>query len=215
MNRIKKSILGVSGGLVVIILTTAFIISDPKADFRTHDIGLEDQFSLSKITTSNAELGAFKASLKFKQMQPDRPTKEYYGIKVLIANNPRVDMIFIGVTSNLNSRIEIWNKNKRMEVRELGFMNKMTWGATQTMAVEFYDQTNKKYKGKSKVKMRFYSGTGFFGDIGTISFDLSDYGDLSEEKAIGVFAKGMDSNILGNIPNFTDLLIWKNYLSFD
>lgn len=98
--------------------------------------------------------------------------------------------------------------------KELGFMNKMTWSETQTMSIEFYDQTNKRYKGKSNISMRFYGGTGFFGDIGTINIDLTEYGDLSGIKSIGVFAKSFISSSV-NEPEFSNLRVWKNYKSFD
>ena len=93
-------------------------------------------------------------------------------------------------------------------------MGKMNWSETQTITIDFYDQTNEKYKGKSKISMHFYSGTSFFGDIGTINIDLTEYGDLSGDKSIGVFAKSIDSNSV-NKPEFSDLRIWKNYKSFD
>lgn len=62
--------------------------------------------------------------------------------------------------------------------------------------------------------MRFFNGTGFFGDIGTINMDLTKYGDLSTDKSIGVFARSINSSSV-NEPEFSDLRIWKNYKSFD
>ena len=82
------------------------------------------------------------------------------------------------------------------------------------MAVELYDQTYKKYKGQSRVSMRFYKGTGFLGDIGQLSFDLSSYGDLSGNKSVAVFAKSPNKQVSID-PVFSNLRIWKNYLSFD
>jgi len=175
---------------------------------------LNDQIALSEITTENSEIGTFKCSSKFKQDNFDSSTKEFYGQEIIIANNPQVDRILIGVTNNLISRIEIWKQAKLIDEKELGFMKKMTWGEIQTMTIDFYDQTNKKYNGKSKISMRFFSGAGFLGDIGTINIDLTEYGDLSGNKSIGVFAKSIDSNFV-NEPEFSDLRVWKNYNSFD
>ena len=214
MNKITKSILGVFAVIIILFATTAFIINDPQADFTKQSISLNDQIALSEITTKNLEKGNFKSSLKFKQKKFDSTTKEFYGQKIIITDNPQVDRIFIGVTNNLISRIEIWNQNNLIESKELGFMDKMTWGSTQTISIDFYDQTNERYKGTSKVTMRFYGGTGFLGDIGTINFDLTEYGDFSRNKSIGVFAKSIDSNSV-NKPEFSDLRIWKNYKSFD
>ena len=152
--------------------------------------------------------------MKFEQKSSESSTKEFYGQEIIIADNPQVDRILIGVTNNLISRIEIWNQDNLMETKELGFIDKMTWGETQSITVDFYDQTNEKYKGKSKILMRFYSGTGFLGDIGTINFDLTKYGDFNGDKSIGVFAKSLDSNSVIE-PEFSDLQIWKNYQSFD
>lgn len=214
MKRVTKSILSVFAGITLLFATAAFIISDPRADFTKQNISLNDQIPFSEITTKNSEKGTFKSSLKFKQNNFEGPTKEFYGQKIIVANNPQVDRILIGVTNNLITRIEIWSQNKLIEMKELGFMNKMTWRKTQTMTIDFYDQTNEKYNGKSNISMRFYGGTGFFGDIGRINFDLTKYGDLSGSKSIGVFAKSTESNYV-NEPEFSDLNIWKNYKSFD
>ena len=214
MKKITKSILGVFAGIIILFATTAFVINDPQADFTKQNVSLDDQILLSEIRTKNLEKGTFKSSLKLKQNNFDSPTKEFYGQEIIITDNPQVDRILIGVTNNLISRIEIWNQNDLVETKELGFMNKMTWGETQTMSIDFYDQTNERYNGKSKILMRFYGGTGFFGDIGTINFDLTEYGDLSGNKSIGVFAKSINSSSL-NEPEFSDLKIWKNYKSFD
>ncbi len=214
MKRRTKSILSGFVGITILIAMTALIISAPRADFTTQNISLIDQITLSDITTKHLEKGTFKSSLKFKQNNFDSPTKEFYGQEIIIADNPQVDRILIGVTNNLISRIEIWNQNILIETKEIGFMNKMTWGEMQTMTVDFYDQTNDKYNGKSKISMRFYDRTGFFGDIGTINLDLTKYGDLSGHKSIGVFAKSTESNCV-NEPEFSDIKIWKNYKSFD
>lgn len=214
MKTIAKTIIGLIAGIAALFVTTAFIVCDPQADFTKQSISLSDQISLSEITTKYLEKGTFKSSLKFKQNNFDYSTKEYYGQEIAIADNPQVDKILIGITNNLISRVEIWNQNNLIETKELGFMNKMTWGETQTMSIEFYDQTNEKYKGKSKISMRFYGGTGFFGDIGTISFDLTKFGDLNGNKSIGVFARTLVANPI-NEPEFSDHRVWKDYMSFD
>lgn len=214
MKKIAKFILGGLAGITILFATTAFIINDPQADYIKQTVSLNDQISLSEISTKNSEKGTFKSSLKFGQKSSISSTKEFYGQEIIIADNPQVDRILIGVTNNLISRIEIWNQDNLMETKELGFMAKMTWGETQTMTIDFYDQTNVKYNGKSKISMRFYDGTGFFGDIGTIDFDLTKYGDFSGDISIGVFSKSLDSNTVIE-PEFSDLKIWKNYQSFD
>jgi hypothetical protein len=214
MKKVTKSIIGILAGFTVLFAVTAFIISDPKADYVKENINLNDQVSLSEIMTENSDIGTFKCSLKFKLDKFENSAKEFYGQEIIIAGNLQIDRIFIGVTNNLISRVEIWNQNEQIETKELGFMDKMTWGESQTLSVDFYDQTNKKYKGKSKVSFRFYGGTGFFGDIGTINVDLTKYGDLSGNKSIRVFAKSIESNN-ANEPEFSDFRIWKNYQSFD
>lgn len=214
MKKSTKSILGAIAGILILLITTAFIVSDPQADFTKQNLSLNDQISLSEITTKNLEIGAFKSSVKFTQKNFNNPAKEFYGQEIAIADNPQVDKILIGVTNNLISRVEIWNQNNLIDTKELGFMNKMTWGETQTMTIDFYDQTNEKYKGESRISMHFHNGKGFFGDIGTIYFDLTEFGDLSGDKSIGVFAKTINSQI-STKADFADLQIWKNYKSFD
>lgn len=214
MKKFTISILGIFAGISMLLVATAFIISNPKADFSKQEVNLNDQFSLSEIQTQNENLGTFKSSIKFKLDKFGNTARQFYGYEIFIADNAQVDRILIGVTSNLVSRVEIWKKAELVESKELGFMNKMTWGETQTLTVDFADQTNRKYKGKSKITMRFYEGTGFFGDIGTINFDLTKYGDLSGNTSIGVFANEVGLNNFDE-PQFTDLKIWKNYTSFD
>ena len=215
MKRISiSSILGISCGIILLFACTAFIISSPQADYYQENVEMLDRFSLSEIKTDNLEIGTFKTSVNFSLQSFEEASKEFYGQEILISNNPKVDRIFIGITNNLISRLEIWSQNELIESKELGFMGKMTWGETQTMTVDFYDQTNSKYKGKSKISMRFFSGDGFFGDLGTINLDLTKYGDLSGSKTLGLFAKNLE---LGNThqPEFSDLKIWKNYNGLD
>lgn len=177
-------------------------------------MNLSDQIALSEIATKHSTIGCFKSTVKFKQSPASVYKKEFYGQKIKIDANPKVDEILIGVTNNLISRLEIWNNNQLVETSEIGFTNKMTWGATQTMSVAFTDQTNTKYPGKSKIIMRFYKGSGFFGDIGILYFDLTKYGDLSGNKEIKMFSKSLESKKV-NEPEFSDLKIWKNYQSFN
>lgn len=214
MQKITKSILGILVVIGAFLATTAFIMSDSQADFTKQSVRLHDQFSLAAIDTKNVRKGSFKSSVKFTKKAFDHNQEAFYGQVITITNNPHVDKILIGITNNLISRIEIRNQNKLIESKEMGFMNKMTWGDIQTMSVEFYDQTNGKHKGKSNILMHFYERTGFFGDIGTISFDLTKFGDLRGDKSIGVFAQTNDANTMDE-PMFFDLKIWKDYNSVD
>lgn len=214
MKKIAKIPFVIFGSIVLLYATTAFIISDPKADFVIEEPKFTKQIYLSEIRTENSERGCFKTAMEFKKMPHDYSKREFYGYEIGIANNPKVDRILIGITNNLISRIEIWNQNELVKSKEKGFMGKMTWGDFQTISVEMYDQTNTKYAGKSKIYMRFYEGTGFLGDIGGIDHDLSEYADLSADKSIGLFSKFLESESVKD-PEFSNLKIWKNYKSFD
>lgn len=214
MKKITRLSLLILTSIVCMIVTTAFLISDPGPDYFKQNVSLFDQISITGIKTENSAIGNFKAAVKFKQNVDESSSKEFYGQEIWITNNSNVDKIRIGITNNLISRLEIWNRNVLIETKELGFMKKMTWGEEQTMEMDFHDQTNSKYKGKSKISMRFYNSTGFFGDIGTITFDLTGYGDLSGNKFISLFAKSLDSESLNN-PVFSDFSIWKNFKSAD
>ncbi len=193
---------------------TAFVMQNPKADYKLNQLAGFDGISLEKVSSDHTQHGMFKSTVTFQGPAKRINAREFYGQEILIRDNDQVDRILIGVTNNLISRIEIWNKGKLIETEELGFVSKMTWGARQKMVVQFYDQTNSRYRGKSKIRMRFYSGTGFLGDIGTINYDLTKYGDLSGEKEIALFAKSLEGS-LQSYPGFTNLRIWKNFNSFD
>lgn len=210
----SSSILVIAMVIAFIVITTGFIVYSPKADFEREKVKLSDLFSISDLTTKNAAIGNFKTAVKFSQKPMNYSSKEFYGQEILLKNNPTIDRICIGITNNHIARIEVWNKNELIEAKELGFMNKMTWGENQSMVIDFYDQTNKKYAGKSKISMRFYEGTGFFGDIATISLSLTKYGDLNIEKSVKLFAKSLEAEKVHE-PNFTTFRIWKNYTSWD
>jgi hypothetical protein len=214
MKKFTKTISLIISGFILLFVTTAFMVTDDKADYIKEDLSGFEIISLSAIETDHTEMGNFKTSVNFRQISSALANKEFYGQEIRINNNPKIDRILIGVTNNLISRIEVWNKDRLLEIKELGFMNKMTWNDTQTMTVQFYDQTNFKHNGKSKIAMRFYSGTGFFGDIGTINLDLTAYGDLSADKEVLLFSKSLKSNKIKE-PSFSNLQIWKNYKSFD
>lgn len=200
--------------IVFIAITTGFISYLPKADFEKENVTLSDVFSVSEIASKNTTIGNFKTAVNFKQKPDAFANKEFYGQEIELSNNLNLDKICIGITNNLIARIEIWNKNELIETKELGFMDKMTWGQNQTMTIDFYDQTNAKYAGKSKISMRFYEGTGFLGDIATISLDLTKFGNMNGEKKIKLFAKSLEAEKVHE-PNFTTFRIWKNYKSWD
>lgn len=214
MKKLQNLTLVFFTGLSILYATTAFVRVYPKADFSQQIFNGKDKISLSDIHTENSTFGTFKSSTKVKLEKSENTGKQFFGYEIAIEGNPLLDFISVGVTSNLISRIEIWNKGKLLETDELGFMNKMTWGKNQTLAINFFDETNKKYKGKSKISMRFYNGTGFFGDIGSISYDLTKYGRLSGNKTIGVFAISEESKKY-NEPQFSEFKIWKDYTSID
>lgn len=106
-------------------------------------------------------MGAFKSSLKMVIRNFDSQNKEFYGQEINTFNNPKVDRILIGVCNNLISRIEILNQNELVATREIGFMDKMSLGETQTLSIDFYDHTNHKYQGTSKFQCAFIAGPVF------------------------------------------------------
>lgn len=214
MNNSTKTIVIISISMTLFLLSVIYFVSDSSPDFIKEDISNSDVVNLSEIPTKNLRTGCFKSAVKFQLSDVNNSEKSFWGQRIFIANNPNLDEVLVGVTNNLISRVEIWNKGTMLKAKELGFVGKMTWGEIQTIAVEFYDQNNLKYSGESKLSMRFYKSNGFLGDIGTIQVDLTKYGDLSGDKTIGVFAKSFD-NQAAISPYFSDLKIWNNYNSFD
>ncbi len=214
MRKYTKTILVTLGAFAFLFATTAFVMNDPTADFLMERIRMPYPVSLSAIDTDHTDTGNFKSSVQLRLCSSEGSTKEFYGQEILISDNPEVDRILVGVTNNLISRIEIWNDDALIETKELGFVGMMTLGQPHTLSISFFDQSNAKHPGKSRISMRFYSGTGFFGDVGTIHADLSRWGDLSGSKSITLFSKSLDSGA-AQAPDFSDLKIWKNYKSAD
>ena len=202
--------------LVAVILIVGFSFNDPQADVTIANPIEGKTVILSEVATEFTKVGVFKSSVDFHS--PNRNEikgRGFYGQRITVTGNPNVDRIDIGIASNLISRVEIWNKDKLVEVQELGFMDKMTWGDVQRIYVEMMDETNSRYSGKSEVKMRFTKGTGFFGDIGTLSFDLSKYGSFAGEKTVDVFQKSLVAQSAVHKGEFTNLKVWRNFASAD
>jgi len=215
-KKVLKWLGGLSAILVAIILIAGFSLSDPKANITIANPIEGKTVILSEVPTEFTEVGVFKTSVDFHSPNfSEMKGRGFYGQSITVGGNPNVDRIDIGITSNLISRVEIWNKGKLVEVQELGFMDKMTWGDTQRLYVEMMDETNSRYSGKSEVKMRFTSGSGFFGDIGTLSFNLCKYGSFTGEKTIDVFQKSLVAQSALQKGEFTNLKVWKNFASAD
>lgn len=215
MKKLLIRIGSISFGIIVFILVMSFTFFHQEPDYRKVDLSDFKSVSLTDITTNNQKYGMFKSNITFIKTPEFATQKAFYGQVIHVENNPMLDKIFIGVTSNLISRIELWNDHQMIGIKEVGFLDKMTWGDQQEMSVEFYDQSNQRYPDKSVIKLRFYSGNGFFGDIGMIIHDLSDYGDLSVKKSIGIFSKSLTEKELEHLPLFSNLRVWNNYNSYD
>ncbi|WP_417609514.1 hypothetical protein [Owenweeksia hongkongensis] len=215
-KKVLKWLGGLSAFLLVLILIVGFSFSDPQADLNIANPVEGKTIVLSEVPTEFTKVGVFKSSVDFHSPNNNGVRgRDFYGQRITVGGNPNVDRIDIGITSNLISRVEIWNGDELVDIKELGFMDKMTWGDTQRLYVEMTDETNSRYSGKSEVKMRFTKGTGFFGDIGTLSFDLSKYGSFSGEKTIDVFQKPLIAQKGLQKGEFSNFRVWKNFASAD
>lgn len=214
MKKYITITLTICSGAILFVFISAFLVCDPKPDFSLKELDQFQEIVIDDIQTENKATGNFKTAVTFNQPNSNTAHKVFFGQEIKLNGNPNIDRILIGVTNNLISRVEIWNNDLLVETKELGFVGKMTWGENQEMTVDFYDQTNAKYKGESKISMRFYSGSGFLGDIGTIGLNLTKYGDVSGEKKLTVFTKLLESGQV-TPPAFSNLRVWKNFASFD
>lgn len=202
--------------LILIFLTVGFGLAEPKADLEVVKPLAGKSIFLNEIVSTNEENGAFKTAVNFKSPVFDDDTnRAFYGQRLRIVGNPNVDRIDIGITSNMISRVELWKAEKLVEVKELGFMDKMTWGDTHRLSVEMVDENHSRSNGKSSVKMRFTKGSGFFGDIGTIGIDLSSYGSFTGSKAVEIFQKPVEEGAVIAQGEFSHLKIWKNFTTAD
>ena len=214
MKKFLRMTALVVGTVMVAAAIVALSLDDPKPGYHLNNLANFEGISLSKISSTNAKKGRFKTSVVFTRQPGQVQRKEFYGQEISINGNEKIDHIFIGITNNHLARIEVWNHGRLIEVSELGFMGKMTWGDEQLLSTEFFDQTNSKYSGTSKVRMQFNNGSSFLGNIAELGVDLSHYGDLSGDKVISLYAKGIDTQVYAQ-PIFKDFKIWKNYSSPD
>jgi len=199
--------------LFIALTASKFWVQAP--DFNLDNLKDFEGVSTKEIGTANEEMGWLKTQVTFSGQGQLANTKEFYGQVITIDGNHKLDRICVGVTSNLISRIEMWNDNELVAQKELGFMNKMTFGGEQELSVVFFDQNQSKHDGKAGITMRFFEGTGFLGDIGTISMDLTEFGNLTGNKSIATFQASIEENRSLNQSYFTDLRIWKNYAPID
>lgn len=214
MKKYITITLTIGSGAILFVFISAFWVRDPKPDFSLKELDQFQEIVIDDIQTENKATGNFKTAATFNQPNSNTAHKVFFGQEIKLNGNPNIDRILIGVTNNLISRVEVWNNDLLVETKELGFVGKMTWGENQEMTVDFYDQTNAKYKGESKITMRFYTGSGFLGDIGTIGLNLTKYGDVNGEKKLTVFTKQLESGQV-TPPAFSNLRVWKNFASFD
>lgn len=201
--------------LFLFIVLTAFIFADPKPDFYRDDLQAFEGVSTNQITTSNKEVGWLKSQVTFCGQGHLTEDREFYGQEIQFTENEKLDKVRIGVTNNLISRIELWNNGRLIRAEELGFVGKMTWGAEQELHVHLFDQDQSKHPGKARISMHFSEVSSFFGDIGTISMDLSDYGDLTGSKSISMFLVDLDENETLDKSYFSNLSVWKDYAPID
>lgn len=214
MSKLKRNLLILTLLLILGVITTFIIMSDPAPDFRKTVITMADQFSVDSIQSKHHQQGMLKSVVSLSMNASASDSILFYGQDIRLDGNEALDRILIGVTNRLISRIELWNRDQLIEEKELGFMKKMTSGKCYELAVDIRDHTNKKYPGKSMITLRYYKGSGFFGDVGTIQMDLSAFGDITGRKTISFFAKGLDQDKQLQA-EFSNLRIWKNYSSFD
>lgn len=200
------------GAAILAFGSLAFAMSDPQPDFAA-TVDQSQHISLRQLETRNQQVGVFKSSVSVLEPVTEVEGTTFYGQRVNIAENNRIDKILVGVTSNLISRVEFWKNDSLVDVKELGFVGKTTRGQPHNLTVTFSDETNPKYN--SKITMQFHSGSGFFGDIGVINLDLSPYGNLSGNKEISVFAKSLTTSSDAPHIEFGTLKIWKNFHSTD
>ena len=109
MKTIKNFSLVLVSILIILCTGTAFIISDPTADFELKELSIDDRIPLAQISTQNSRKGMFKSAVHFSQNPADLGEMDFYGQEILISENPNIDKILIGIKSNHNTRIELWN----------------------------------------------------------------------------------------------------------
>lgn len=201
-------------GIVLTYGIVGFAFSDPSPDFNQTNISIEDLVYLNEIDSKNSYNGSFKAMVELTQLEDENFGNDFYGMDIRISDNEKIDRISVGVTNNRIARMEIWNKDILVETLEKGFVGKMTHGDIQNLSIAFYSPNAQKPHRKTTLQVRFYEGSGFLGDIGTLNMDLSKYGNLNGEKSIQLFAITKEYKSIP-MPGFTNFQVWKDFESAD
>lgn len=192
--------------LFIFTLTlSAFIIKAPAPDFYQAEISNATSIFYKDINTHNTHEGTFKSLVNLNMTPVSNDANEFYGYRIEIKNHPQIDAILIGISNQLISKIELWNKGQIVSSKQQDFIEKLNWGKTQNMSVEL---VNKPFCNETKIHMRFYKKSGFVGDIASIDMDLSDFHIMEDINSISLIQES-DS---GNTPEslFKNLSIWKN-----
>ena len=211
MNKIVQYFLFAMALVVVTLMTVVLIHKNQKADFRVQNLNGFEGVSIYDIETNNSLEGHLKTSLIFNTKNQSN-YKEFYGQELRIKDNLKVDLILIGITNHLISRIEVWNNGQLIDIKEKGFLGKTNWGSDHKMVVEIKNVGNNNIQ--KELYMRFYRGSGFLGDTGGIDFDLTELNILNDNIEFSVFAKSLESEMKFH-PMFKNLEIWKNYVTLD
>ncbi|MEM9051056.1 MAG: hypothetical protein AAGC47_03295 [Bacteroidota bacterium] len=208
----KKSIKFISVlalSLILLISVTAFITADPNP---SEVISTPRFESFLETTHSDLASANWKSEVTFTHLPSADEPKEFYGQEIRFKEGVEIDRILIGITNNLIARVEVWKGEELVDVKEKGFVGKMSWGESQSMIIDYYgDERNQQ---KNRIAMRFNGGSSFFGDIATMQYDLSKYEGSVETSEVSLFAKSLEGE-MERSPEFSDFSIWHGMNSLD
>ncbi len=215
MRRILIKIAMGSSLIFLTLLLLRFTTFNASPHFKQEDLTGFSCVGFADIPPKNIQQNAFIARVQFSRPANMEPEKEFYGQRITFENNPNLTHIDIGITSNLIARVELWNNDTLKDVKEQGFVGKMTWGNNQWLETSFHTRTLAKYDNTCRIKLSFYEGIGFWGKIAEISYNLTGFRDVTSPKSLSLFAKPLHTATVEQTPDFSNLMIWKGQHSFD
>ncbi|MCH2215941.1 MAG: hypothetical protein MK086_12295 [Flavobacteriales bacterium] len=209
MKKSIKFITVLALSLILFIFITAFITAEPKP---TEVIDAPSFESVLNIDRGKSFSTNWKSEVTFNHLPSADQPKEFYGQEIKFMGGFEIDRMLIGITNNLIARIEVWKGEELVEVKEKGFVGKMSWGESQSMIIDYYGDEERQQK--NRIAMRFNGGSSFFGDIATIQYDLSKYEGFKEAREVSLFAKSLESE-MNRSPEFSRFSFWQGTNSMD
>jgi hypothetical protein len=170
----------------------------------TRDL-LQSGVDIEQAGLSHGKPGSFKAILRIPAVNKQPFVDTLIGEMIEFGYGDSVMQLRAGVTNHGTSLIQLFRGNQLLVTEEAPLLKKLPKNKDFKVEINFFDQSNQKYEGEARVELRIYTGSGFFGDLGSQQLNLTPYGDFSGHKHLHAY----------RTPEGSKMEVWKDWASAD